>query len=562
MFRRYPYWGWLLLSIALWCFNWYDFSMHRQALLPDRMAHDVNRDLKHRNDVCEGFMLEHDIIRRMFSDSLTLKEAGRINGFPFYIFAYQQDSLKSWNTNAVIPHFDSLAISKPVILRNDKGVFISKSIYPFPADSNKRLVILLPVIITYPVENEYLRSHFAASAYIPVKTKIITPSARAQGDFPVLIQGSDPVFYLRFNYTEIEKWSPDSPFFIFLLLALLASMSWIQLMTIYHTRKRSPFAGFIITLSIISVLRCALYYGLPFNLDTLTFFSPLLYASSKYLSSLGDLCINTFCLLWMVVFITRNTPYKKYFNKVKGKWPRFIISMALMLVLVAYVFLFVNIIGSLVHDSSISFNVGHFYTINVYTITGLFVIGTITGLSCLIIYLFNIQFRTLLPNVWAKYMLMAVIATCYIFAAGSYTGVFYWGLMGWLLLCIVALDVPGFPLVSDLFEPHMIFWAVFICAFCTVILQYFILEKEHDTRKAFAQQKFSPDREYFLESYFDRNILKMQKDKQLKEFLYKPSYASRKTEDKRIGLLVPHRPDKQVRPEGLPFRPQEKSPFQ
>ena len=79
MFRRYPYWGWLLLSLILWCLNGYNFHLHRQDMLPERMARAVYTDLKHREDVFEGFKLEHDIIRRMFSDSLTTRESERID---------------------------------------------------------------------------------------------------------------------------------------------------------------------------------------------------------------------------------------------------------------------------------------------------------------------------------------------------------------------------------------------------------------------------------------------------------------------------------------------------
>ena len=38
-------------------------------------------------------------------------------------------------------------------------------------------------------------------------------------------------------------------------------------------------------------------------------------------------------------------------------------------------------------------------------------------------------------------------------------------------LFIVLLDIPKLTLVSDLFEPQMIFWALFICTFCTAVLQ-------------------------------------------------------------------------------------------
>jgi len=538
MFRRYPYWGWLTLSLALWCINGYDFRMHRQALLPDRMAHDITKDLKHRSDVFEGFKLERGLIRRIFSDSLTQGESQRINNLPFYLYAYQNDTLKLWNTNAIIAPYSDTALNKTSIVRNEKGVFVEECIAPFPDDSGKRLVVLIPVFISYPLENEYVKSHFVASGYIPVGTKILTRESRAAEDYPISMQGNAPLFFLHFNMDDIQQWTPDTLFFILLIAALLASMSWIQLMTIYHTKNDSPLAGFVITVQIIFILRWLLYiYGVPFNLDKLTFFSPQLYASNKYLTSLGDLCINTFCVLWIVVFITRHTPYRTFFARLRGKWARAAATFLLLAALISFVFLFVYVTRSLVTDSKISFNVGQFYTIDIYTIIGLFVIGTITGLSCLIIYLLNVQLNTLIYNIWYKYLLIAIAGMAYLFLANCCTDPFYWALVGWLLLFTAVLDIPDFTLVSDLFEPRMIFWAVFICLFCTALLQYFTIEKEHVTRIQFAEKTFAPDPEYDLELSFNKSAKKIEQDKKLKDFFERPTANGRKLLDKYFDSL-------------------------
>jgi two-component system nitrogen regulation sensor histidine kinase NtrY len=538
MFRRYPYWGWLLLSLLLWCINGYQFRLHRQALLPERMAHAVNKDLQYKEGIFDGFAQhEQDFIRRMFADSLTEKESGEINKLPFYLFCYSGDTLKLWNTNTIIPGVSDSALGREVILRNEKGVFIAKSIKPFAYDDHKRLVALFPVVITYPVENNYLKSHFAASDYIPLTTKIISADSAVKGDYPVTLRPDFTVFYLHFNPQDIQKWSPNSLFIFMLILAILASLSWIQLMSIYITRKKSPFAGFITILTIILLFRSLLYiYGLPFNLDTLTFFSPLLYASSIYLSSFGDLCINTLCLLWIVVFITRHTAYKNYFDKIKSNPVKTILAIVLVSALFAYVFLFVGIIKSLVLDSSIFFDVNHFYSINIYTVLGLLVIGAITGISCLVIFLLNIQLKALLKTTWAKYLLLAIAGILLLFLSGNSHDPFYIGLLCWILVFITMLDIPRFTLVSDLLEPHMLFWAVFICAFCTGILQYYNQEKEHEQRKAFVDQQLTPQRDNVLEHTFDETANHIEKDATIKNFLNKPSPPARKLIDHRFEM--------------------------
>lgn len=537
MFRRYPYWGWLLLSLVLWCINGYDFRSHRQNMLPERMAKAVNNDLKNRESVFDGFIKEHGVIRRMFSDSLTGKEADHINKLPFYIFGYDSDSLKFWNTNVIIPAASDSALGKMVMLRNEKGVFIAKCIKPFIADEHKRLLVLFPVLITYPLENDYLKSHFAASDYIPVKTKITTDGSAA-GSYLVAMLNNNTVFYLHFNQSDLQKWTPNVLFIVMLIAAFIMSISWVQLMIIYLTRNKSPLAGFLITLILVITFRVLLYaYGLPFNLDSLTFFSPGLYASSKYLSSFGDLFINTLCVLWIIVFITRHTAYKNYFDKIKGNRLRYVIAVILMSAMFAYVYLFVNIIRSLILDSSISFDVSHFYTINIYTFLGLLVIGAITGISCLIIYLFNVQFNALIESQVIKFLLVILTGAAFIVIADKLHDPFYLGLYLWLLIFIPLLDIPGFTLVSDLFEPHMIFWAIFICVFCTGIVQYFNQVKEKEARKAFVELKFTPHPDNIMEYDFDKKANMMERDKALKSFFMKPSPTTRKTITQRFNTL-------------------------
>lgn len=530
MFRRYPYWGWLTLSLILWCINGYQFHMHRQAMLPERMAHAVNKDLQRREDAFQDFVKNQPLVDRLFERALADQESEQVNGFPFYVFCYDHGVIKAWNTNKIVAvSADTLPVATSIV-RNDRGVFIAKPVYPFPQDSSKQMVVLFPVLTTYPLENNYLKSHFVASEYIPVNTKIIAPDKDATGAYPIILHGEQKLFFLQFNPLDVQKWIPDPMFIIMLMLALIASMSWIQLMIIYLTRNKSSMTGFIITLTIIIIFRLLLYlYGLPFNLDTLTFFSPSLYASSKYLSSFGDLFINTLCFLWLIVFLTRHTPYKTYCDKLSGKVLRTVVAVTLILALIAYLFLFVNVIRSLVLDSNISFNVGHFYAIDSYTILGLLIIGTITGISCLVIYLFNFQLNALIRNKWLKYLLLATTGGAFIFLMGGYRDGFNWYILGWLLLFVPLLDIPRFALVSDLFEPHMIFWAVFICAFCTGILQYFNEIEERASRVAFVEnnQQLSPQRDNVMEFDFHNTVTKIERDKTLKNLFNRPSAAAR-----------------------------------
>lgn len=538
MFRRYPYWGWLLLSLLLWGLNGFYFYQHGQDVFPARMAKAVNTDLKHKDAAYKNLIDNRDLIRRMFTGGLSAKDIDQLNNLPFYVYCYDHNHLKYWNTNTVIDTVNDNISQQPSVVKNAKGVFVQQcKAMPWLGDE-KMLVALLPVQFTYTIENDYLQSHFAASEDIPVTTKIIESATPVAHAFPVTLTGDTPLFYLSFNMQEIQKWTPDSIFILMLVAAVLASISWVHLMIIYLTRNKSSMIGFIVTFSVIVVLRGFLYiYGIPFNLDSLLFFSPQLYASSKYLSSFGDLYINTLCLLWLVIFIVRHTQYKNFFDKFRSKPLRIIVALLLIAGLIGYVFLFVNIIRSLVIDSNISFDVSHFYAIDIYTIFGLFVICTIAGISCIVVYLFNIQFNSFLESRWLKYAIITLTGTAFLFFTYHNTDPFYWALLGWLLFFIILFDSRKFSLVSDIFEPRMIYWALFICGFSTGILEYFNKIKEKDGRKAFVEQRLSPHRDNLMEYSFDKTVNKIEHDVVLKNFFNKPSSAARKAINQRLDTM-------------------------
>lgn len=507
--------------------------------MPEKMAYAVNKDLNHRESAFEDFKKNTGLIDRMFADSITEKESQKINNLPFFIYGYEKGSLKFWNTNTVIAGANDSATDKPFVVRNEKGVFIEQQI-PGKYGINRKLIVLFPVLISYPLENSYLRSHFAASPYIPVSTKVV-PVSNTRNLYPVSI-GKQSVCSLDFSTADIQKWTPDGLFVTMLICAFLASVWWLQLMTIYLTRNRSRSAGFLTTLFIIAGFRVLLYvFGLPFNLDSLNFFSPSLYASSVYLSSLGDLFINTLLVLWLVIFLIRHTPYRTYFDRLKNDNLRFSVAVVLSIVLALYVYLFINIIRGLVLDSSIPFDVSHFYSINAYTFLGLLVIGSITGLSCIIIHLFNVQLDTLIKRKTIKYILLAVVGAVLILVTGIYKShasyqdaldrYFYWLLLAWLLVFIRLLDWPRLKLVSDILEPRMIFWAAFICLFSTNVLHYFNQVKERNTRATFVRLRLAPHNDDLMEFTFHNNAKKIERDKTLKAFFYKPSPSTRKSID-------------------------------
>ncbi|MBC7552851.1 MAG: GHKL domain-containing protein [Taibaiella sp.] len=529
MFRRYPYWGWLGISVLLWCINIVHLSGHRQEMLPVKMANTINSHLQGGEAACNDFITDTALLRHLFQGTITEKEMKRVTALPFYVYGYSSDTLKFWNNNSVVAtNHDSLRAGLS-IRRNAKGTFIRKCIN---LDKNTRVIALFPVLITYPLENDYLHTHFAASDNIPVSTRINNAPTGSAHEYKLSLQGNVTAGYLLFNPADIQKWVPDTLLIVMLLLAVLSSIAWLQLMAVQLSRGRSAFfaLGLIITFSLL--LRAALFiYGLPFHLDALPIFSPTLYASSTYLSSLGDLFIDVGLALWLVTFTARYTHYKRYFTGVKDKLSRNFLFGALTVLLVVFIFFYIKIIRSLVLDSSISFDVTHFYAINIYTVFGLVAIISITAIASMVTYIFNVQLKVLSGNKWVKYFVVIATGIVWLYLSNHYTEYFYWSVLACLVLFIALLDLPAFTLVSKLFEPHMIIWALIICGFCTLLIRYFNEVKEDGTRRAFVDQHLTPNRDVELEFSFEKSAKKIELDTQLKSFFYKPTAAGRRLLD-------------------------------
>lgn len=538
MFNRFPYWGWLTLSILLWCSSIYYFRAHRQELLPEQMARVVNEDLAKRERSFNDFMQDRALTKRIFADSLTEKEVKEIAELPFYIYAYSGDSLKFWNNNSIIGLNNDSLQGNTSVRKNQKGIFIRKYLKQTDQPGNKTYIVLFPVLITYPIENDYLHTHFAASDNIPVKTKITNLPSHTPDEYKITMSGNETVAYLAFNREDIQTWQPDVLFMSLLIAAMLFSIAWLQHVILHLTRNSKKIvAPIIITCVAISIRLMLFEWGLPFHLDTLTIFSPTLYATSRYLSSLGDLFISLVLVLWLLVFVSRHTDHRNYFIKVRSPLLRTITAAVMLSLFASFVLFFIKILRSLILDSRISFDVTHFYEVTIYTVFGLVAVIAIMGISCMAIYLLNVQLQLLIRNRLVKMVGMAVALFLFYYLLGYTQDVFYEYLLGCILVFVFLMDIPSFRLTSKLFEPRMIIWALIICTFSTAIVRYYNEIKEQATRMAFVEQRLSPHHDDQLELSFDKTAKLIERDKQLKNFFYKPSAQARKSLNQHLDSL-------------------------
>jgi len=501
------------------------------------MAKTIAADLREKERSFESIITNKTLVAKIFSESLTEKDVKNLTSLPYYIYAYDSGAIVFWNTNEILVDCNYPRTNSTLsLLNNDKGSFIKKCVDVPYLEGNKRLTILFPIVIKYPFENTYIHSHFSAEPYIPVSTELTALPQR--NSYPVNSITGKTVCYVTFDTNDISAWVPGNIMLWLLGGALLLTIVWLQLITVYLTRKQSPYVGFAVTAIVIILFRGLTYaFGLPFNLGSLPIFSPQLYASSSFLPSLGDLLLNALCFLWIVVFTLRHVPYRLFSNLKLSEFTRWAIAAICTLALIFYCFGFINIISTLVLDSRISFDVTHFYSITLFTLLGLFTIGIVTGVSCLVIYFLNVQLNTLLHNKWWKHLLIIAIGAAAIFITKKESSQYLYLLfLLWIVVFIVLLDIKNLTYTSDIFSPQTIFWAFFVCAFCTGTLQYFNYIKERETRKRFAEQ-IVKQRGYVTEYAFKNVSQNIQNDPVLKNFLTNPTQEQRRLINERFDAI-------------------------
>jgi two-component system nitrogen regulation sensor histidine kinase NtrY len=533
MFKKYPYKGWLLVSILLWCVAGYRYYIKNNEVTPANMAESVQSDLQDKQQEFERTALNKQLVDKIFTNKLSEQDVQELSELSFFIYAYENDELIFWNSNEMLADCSEGHAETGILLNADKGTFVKECIN---IDAHRKITVLYPILIKYPFENSYLRSHFEAEDYIPVNTGISI--RKTQGSYVVKDVKGKISFYLSFPDSNMPVWVPGKILIWTLTLALLTTIFWVQLITIYITRKRSLTVGFLFTIFAVIGIRALTYvFGLPFNLSNLPIFSPLLYASSSFLPSLGDLLINALCFLWIIIFSVRNIQ-DETINRFKFPlWLRLPFAIILSAILVWYAISFTGVIRSLVLDSRISFDVSHFYSITFYTLVGLTTIAIIALSSCLFIYLLNILLSGLLPGKWLKYIIIIIAGLCILYTGSkNLTDILPLTVLCWLLLLIILLDIKILIKVNDIFSPQMIFWAVFVCAFCTAYLQYFVHVKEIETRKNFAEQVVR-QRDYLTEFAFKNTSGSIQEDAVIKNFLESPSAERRRTINERFDAL-------------------------
>ncbi len=405
----------------------------------------------------------------------------------YFLFIYNKNefglyNILFWNTQVTEP--DGLALTSPA---KSGFVQLANGFYVWRKQLMNSLTVLalVPVKWNYSITNEYLKNAFAVGDDFENNYSLATEHDQysvksKEGDFLFSLQQKNVVSVQKNNVVAI----------VLRLLSGMLVLLFIQILANFYV-QRSFYQGTLFLILSLGSLRVLSYFlPLPINFRQYELFDPSIYASNIVLRSLGDLLINGFLFLWIMLFVRHYMQEKGIAVKVKNNIAKWLVVLFGIVILLFATFVNGSIIRSMVADSQISFDVINFFTLNIYSIVGFVVLGCLAIsfflLSQIVIYLLQPLFpKKIMPLI----LIITIVGLAFLTFRIDMPGViFELYLLTWLLIYLLLLNTKRlYFFASNIISSSLIFWLFFFSISISIIIIVENNTKELEKRKHYAE---------------------------------------------------------------------------
>lgn len=453
----------------------------------------VQKNIFNNQKKIRAFSNDTALINKIIRGSYTEKDLDNLVEKDYFLFIYRvtphvQAYPVFWNTQIIVP--DSTALNAADGTHFQKLIngwyVVNKKSYENNNGLLYEIVSLIPVKWSYYVENKYLHNSFVAVDNIQNEYDIsLTPT-----DAVIKGIGGEKLFYIR-QIKNIVIGYENVFSLLFRILAGVFVLFFIHKLAKFYFEKKGFWPAFLILVIPVLLLRIVSYYlPIPLNFRQLELFDPSIYGSNFILRSLGDLLINSFLFLWIVLFIRFHFRFHYSDFRFKGGFKKYAAVGFISLLMIGITVLCGNIVRSLVSDSQISFDVINFFTLNIYSVIGFIVLSCIAiGYFFLVQILFQPVKAIIQHNGFVIYLSIAVIGLILLTLRIHSPHVsFNFSLLLWLLFFVFLLDTPFLSLHAyNLISSRFVFWLFFFSVSITAAIVIQNRKKELEQRKHFAE---------------------------------------------------------------------------
>jgi two-component system, NtrC family, nitrogen regulation sensor histidine kinase NtrY len=431
-------------------------------------------------------------------------------GLVFLVF--NNNELTDWSSNTVPVGtlFDSSLYSQKILFLNNGWYLTSKS------EKDKTIIVGLQLIKNqYAFENDFLINKFSSAFNFPADINLsLTP-----GKYNITNSKQEFLFSISFARSDLFSESALLIIITIYLTALFCILSFI--FTLYAgyksiIKKRWLF-WLLFTLDVIIIRVILFYFNIPPIIYRSQLFSPLFYASSGFLPSLGEFLIDTFFAVFLAgVFFKYWKPRLSVSNP--EKWKTYLIVTGIYCIIALLYYWLVTLLISLVLNSNIVLN---FHNILGFSQQGIISI-IVASFLIITFFLLLARIEDLLryagkSNV-SHLIIIAIIAFSFYLAT-------HFSIQDRIVFSIfLFLIMAGNYLLMHKYysfwpsRKATIYFLVIISGLCTYSLDRSKNDKEREERK-FIAMRLSEDRDQLAEYFFSKIEQHIHNDDNLKLLL-------------------------------------------
>jgi signal transduction histidine kinase len=452
----------------------------------------IQNDIRAKQKKIEDLYKNTALLDKIIDSSYDEKQLNELVDKKYFFFIYRISPFNPslpvfWNTQIILPGAGILDEPDHTWFQKliNGWYVVSKKTYENKKGLIYQIVALIPVKWNYYVENKYLHNSFEALSNIENGYDVsLTPTNRPIDD----IHGNK-LFYIKQVKENIVLHDNDFSLWLRILAAVLI-LFFIHNLAKFYYEKKGFWYSFIILIVPVLLLRIASYYlPIPLNFRQLELFDPSIYASNFILPSLGDLLINSFLFIWIVLYIRYYFRYDPVKFNFKTNSKKYVFIALISLLMIAITFICGNIVRSLVSDSQISFDVINFFTLNIYSVIGFIVLSCVSTGFFFLIQIFFQPVKSIQLKWFDIYLVIAIMGLVFLtFRLHSPHASFNFCLLLWLLFFLFLLDKPFLSLHAyNLISSRFIFWLFFFSVSITAAIVIQNRKKELEERKHFAE---------------------------------------------------------------------------
>ena len=445
------------------------------------------------------------------------------------LFYYRNDSLLHWTNNMVLPFASSNVIEETTSLIKLKNGWYQVSKHS-DTSTKETTLGLVPVKYDYPFENKFLQNRFALGLNVP--NNIALTDQKIQGSIPVKNLKGETIFSLY-----VTGDSKESDLNLLLLLAqlvlLLIIFYYIHGFAVQLVSKNGFILGFsFLLLSLVLVRGVMLWFDQPSEFYKLDLFDPKYYASSVVTKSLGDLIINSFLIIWLVLFYTRYVTNPE----VNSKLP-LLVGIQNVGFVFAYTWLIWWVFKTLVIDSVISFEVYNILSLNTYSLLGMLCIAVL--LVSHFIVTKNISLSIQDAKAKGLYLIVFVCLAGALFCFFALKSFYYESLVFSVLWTVCFVLLFYFLLQKDktLSVRNLIIYVALYSVLSTFLIENLYERKERNQRKFFSG-KLVTERDFVAEYMFDDVAKRIREDGFIKNAFSNPVIPKKEITDRVNSLYL------------------------